>query len=203
MDLGNRLARKATGFPRAFAAAVLVAGLFPQVVAFADDGVGQGAAPLDRARPLEGRGATANPTANGVTLPQGASEDWWRRVQRGLAEGEYHPSDNGRGLQAPNRTHNLRTYFESTGIRLHDRTAAGSPELAGLSLIGMGHGDNLGAVPAGTVNRSAARVEIRRPSIIEWYENSARGLEQGFIPICIDQSPCAHLRWPMDMIFHG
>ena len=23
------------------------------------------------------------------------------------------------------------------------------------------------------------------------------------IPICIDQNPCAHLRRPMDMIFHG
>ena len=51
------------------------------------------------------------PTAK-TPLPGGASQDWWNRVQRGLTECEYHASENGEGLQAPNRAHNLRTYFE-------------------------------------------------------------------------------------------
>jgi|GEM_PF-1516675 len=105
---------------------------------------------------------------------------WWKNVQRNLAKYEYYPSESGKGLQAPNRAHNLRTYFDSTGIRLQDRTAVGSPELAGLSLVGIGRGDVLAPVEAGTVTHAGARVEIQRSGVIEWYENSPRGLEQGF-----------------------
>ncbi|MEE8361777.1 MAG: PKD domain-containing protein, partial [Gemmatimonadales bacterium] len=155
-------------------------GLFPQAVAFAGDGADQGASAPGAARPLEAKDAIANPSAKVAKLPRGASQDWWGKVQRGLATYEYRPSENARGLQAPNRAHNLRTYFGPTGIRLHDRTAAGSPELAGLSLAGIGRGENLEPVPAGTVNHSKTRVEIRRTGIVEWYENTPTGLEQGF-----------------------
>ena len=72
------------------------------------------------ARPELAHPAAPLPAANG---------DWLARAQRQLAEREYQASANGEGLQAPNRAHNLRTYFEPTGIRVHDRTAAGSPEL--------------------------------------------------------------------------
>lgn len=113
-------------------------------------------------------------------FPGGADEVWWSRVQRGLAEGEYHPAENRQGLQAPNRAHNLRTYFEPTGIRVHDRTAPGGPELVSLSFAGMGRGAGLAPVAAGVVTHAGARVEIRRPGVVEWYENSAQGLEQGF-----------------------
>ena len=114
-------------------------------------------------------------------------QNWWKNVQRNLAEYEYHPSENGKGLQAPNRAHNLRTYFDSTGIRVYDRTeAAGSPELAGLSLVRIGRGDALVPVSEGKVSHAGTRVEIRRDRIVEWYENSAKGLEQGFT---LEQQP--------------
>ena len=112
--------------------------------------------------------------------PGDASEDCWSSVPRGPVERDYHVSENGKGLQAPNRTHNLRTYFDPTGVRLHDRTAAREPTLVGLSLVGMGRGAELEPVESGTVTYARARVEIRRPGIIEWYENSPLGLEQGF-----------------------
>ena len=115
-----------------------------------------------------------------TSLPKGVNEEWWSSVQGGLARHEYHPRQNDKGLQAPNRAHNLRTYFDSTGIRVQDRTATGSPELAALSLTDMGRGKSLEAVPAGTVHQTESRVEIRRPGVIEWYKNSAEGLEQGF-----------------------
>ena len=131
-----------------------------------------------------GIAATRGPAAGDVvetaaesSLPSGASGDWWRRVQRGLAATEYHPSRNAIGLQAPNRAHNLRTYFGARGIRLHDRTAVGGPELAGLSLVGTGRGTALAPVAAGTVTQTGRRVEIRRAGIVEWYENTPRGLE--------------------------
>jgi len=98
----------------------------------------------------------------------------------GIADREYQASQNGEGLQAPNRRHNLRTYFEASGIRVRDRTAPGSSLLLGLSLIGVGRGEPLAPVPPGDVVAEGARVEIRRPKLIEWYVNSQRGLEQGF-----------------------
>ena len=99
-------------------------------------------------------------------------------MQQGLAAHEYRPSKNIQGLQAPNRAHNLRTYFDGSGIRVYDRTAAEAPQLVGLSLIGLGRGDAVAPVSAGTMGDTTARVEIVRPGVIEWYENSPAGLEQ-------------------------
>ncbi|MDA1326073.1 MAG: PKD domain-containing protein, partial [Proteobacteria bacterium] len=111
-------------------------------------------------------------------LPKSASADWWQRVQRGLAEAEYNPSRNKQGLQAPNRAHNLRTYFGPDGIKLRDRKA--DRALVGLSLNAMGRGTALSPIAAGEVAQSGKRVEIRRPGIVEWYKNTSKGLEQGF-----------------------
>lgn len=107
----------------------------------------------------------------GVDLP---------RLQRALAEREYQVSRNGRGLQAPNRAHDLRTYFDETGIRVHDRTAEGSPELLALALVASGRGAHGTPALPGELVHDGSRVEIRREGLTEWYENSAAGLEQGF-----------------------
>ncbi len=81
------------------------------------------------------------PTAPEAALPSASPlGDGLAAMQRHIAEREYQASANGQGLQAPNRRHNLRTYFGPSGIRVHDRTAAGSPELLGLSLVGLGRG---------------------------------------------------------------
>jgi hypothetical protein len=129
-----------------------------------------------------------------AAAPAGASADasedvdasWLARAQQGLAEKEYRASHNGKGLQAPNRRHNLRTYFEANGIRVHDRTADGSPELLRLKLSGIGRGDALAPVETGEVVSEGGRVEIRRPGLVEWYVNSSSGLEQGFT---LDERP--------------
>ncbi len=121
------------------------------------------------------------PSISKVTKAADAvDEQWWAGVQRALARDEYHPRANDSGLQAPNRAHNLRTYFDPSGIRVHDRTAPGSPELVDLSLVALGRGASLEAVGRGLVQQVGTRVEIRRPGITEWFENSAQGLEQGF-----------------------
>ena len=75
--------------------------------------------------------------------PGVTDRDWLSNLQCALAEYEYHASENGHGLQAPNRSHNLRTYFEATGIRIHDRTEPGSHALVGLSLVGIGRSATL------------------------------------------------------------
>ena len=110
-----------------------------------------------------------------------ASDDALARVQQRIAEREYRASENESGLQAPNRAHNLRTYFEKSGIRVHDRIAGGSPQLFGMSLSGVGRGNTVaGAASGGDVVADGNRVEIRRPGLVEWYVNSPAGLEQGF-----------------------
>jgi hypothetical protein len=101
------------------------------------------------------------------------------RARRHIAGREYRASDGGTGLQAPNRAHDLRTYFDATGVRVHDRTASGSPALVQLTLARVGRA-RLENVAAGTVIADENRVEIHRPGIVEWYVNSPDGLEQGF-----------------------
>jgi hypothetical protein len=121
--------------------------------------------------------------AGGCAAPEAVVEpdaSWLARAQQHLAEREYRASENGQGLQAPNRAHNLRTYFEPTGIRVVDRTAAGSPELLRLQLQAVGRGESLEPLPPGEVASAGARVEIARPGLVEWFENSPAGLEQGF-----------------------
>jgi len=126
------------------------------------------------------------PAAAGVAVaaqpspPQVGDSDWLSRARKGLAEREYAASENGEGLQAPNRRHNLRTYFDASGIRVRDRVARESPELLGLTLVGVGRGGPLMPVVPGELVAEGARIEIRRPGLVEWYVNSPTGLEQGF-----------------------
>ncbi|HIE11786.1 MAG TPA: hypothetical protein EYP62_09240, partial [Kiritimatiellae bacterium] len=48
------------------------------------------------------------PSAEGLgDLDDGLASD--SRLQRGITAAEYRASENGRGLQAPNRAHGLRT----------------------------------------------------------------------------------------------
>jgi len=107
-------------------------------------------------------------------------EAWLARARRHITEREYRASENAAGLQAPNRRHALRTYFEPTGIRVVDRVAAGSPELFALRAARMGRPESLVPVGPGSVASDGARVEIRRDSFVEWYVNGPSGLEQGF-----------------------
>ncbi len=83
------------------------------------------------------RSAEAPTTPEAVEPSTSLGGDGLAAMQRHIAEREYRASPNGQGLQAPNRRHNLRTYFGASGIRVHDRTAEGSPELMCLSLVGL------------------------------------------------------------------
>ncbi|HXV37524.1 MAG TPA: hypothetical protein VEC18_10260, partial [Myxococcota bacterium] len=57
-----------------------------------------------------------------------------------IAEREYRASAIRGGLQAPNRAHDLRTYFETSGIRVHSRTGDSDSALLSLSLVRLGRG---------------------------------------------------------------
>ncbi len=99
---------------------------------------------------------------------------------RRRSRSEHDASLNAQGLQAPDRAQNFRTYFDCSGIRVHDRTSSGSSKLLGLTVVALGRGETFVPVAPGEVVSEGSRVEIRRSGILEWYVNSPEGLEQGF-----------------------
>jgi hypothetical protein len=114
-------------------------------------------------------------------VTDGTDTSWLVHVQEQVVAREYQATENGEGVLAPNRADNLRTFFESTRVRVHDRTASGSPELLRLSLVGVGSGNDLEAVePSELPEAEQEKVRIRRPGLVERYVNSPAGLEQGF-----------------------
>ena len=113
-------------------------------------------------------------------VPAEPVENWWISTSRNFAAYEYIPSVGKFGLQAPNRAHNLRTYFLPDGIRVHERANPESPILLQMSLARFGRTNLLSEIVPGMVNHFNDRVEIRRKELIEWYKNSSQGLEQGF-----------------------
>jgi hypothetical protein len=102
------------------------------------------------------------------------------RMRQWLGAREYWAGPSRGGLQAANRAHGLRAYFDGTGVRIHQRTARGPSQLLALSVSGIGRGNTLAVVGPGEVVSRRARIEIRRAGVVEWYENSTAGLEQGF-----------------------
>src|SRR4030095_9576674 len=52
----------------------------------------------------------------------GAGEEWSQAVMANLARAEYQATLTPKGLQAPNRAHNLRTTFGDRGIAVVPRT---------------------------------------------------------------------------------
>jgi hypothetical protein len=106
------------------------------------------------------------------------SQNWLSAAQGEMARREYHVSQADRGLQAPNRAQGFRTYFDPMGVRLVDRTNDAS--LVDLRLREWGRDGAMHAVAPGRVTHQGPRVEIIRPDVVEWYENRAEGLEQGF-----------------------
>ncbi len=115
-----------------------------------------------------------------VEPPEGVNGFWWASVCRAIAEAEYHATLAGNRYQAPNRAHGLRTYFGPEGIDVVERTIQERPSLFHLSLSEMGRGEHMTPVGSGVLSAEGGRVEIRRPQLVEWYENSVLGLEQGF-----------------------
>ena len=122
--------------------------------------------------------------AESAAAAAGAPGDWWAQVQKNIAAEEYHvtwqdktslPEVAG-AYQAPNRAHDLRTYFTEAGPRVVRRTAETPEWVWGLELVGMrNEPPDLQEIVA-----DGNRIEYRRDGLTEWYVNSDKGLEQGF-----------------------
>ena len=83
-----------------------------------------------------------------------------------------------RAYQAPNRAHELRTYFTPAGFVVTSRTR---PEGAGVGpAVAAGACGATRAPPPAALAADGNRIEYRRGPLTEWYVNDERGLEQGF-----------------------
>ncbi len=129
-------------------------------------------------------GASGPPTSK-ADVPQ----DWLFRAQQNIAQSEYnvtwqdHAALPGLGAawQAPNRAHDLRTYFTSAGPRVVRRTDEVGSWTWGLELTGFGGGVSPSSPPSlNDVCTEGNRITFERDGLAEWYVNSEAGLEQGF-----------------------
>jgi len=140
---------------------------------------------LSRHQPL----AQPSESAETKTAVDGVSQDWWSATQQNIRQAEYNLTwqtgtylrDLPAAYQAPNRAHNLRTYFTPEGIRVIPRITENSPAWEwNLNLTGYGYADNIQPISPATLTPNENRMDYHRGTLTEWYLNAEKGLEQGF-----------------------
>ena len=130
--------------------------------------------------------SAADSGESAVQLPPGASDDWWAAVLEDIRVSEYNINwqeqtdlpEIKAAYQAPNRAHNLRTYFTPDGVKVIPRTS--TDWNWGLSLRGYGFEGDVKPVTDAELSISENRIEYQREGLTEWYVNDEEGLEQGF-----------------------
>ncbi|MBN1136876.1 MAG: hypothetical protein JXM73_09830, partial [Anaerolineae bacterium] len=139
----------------------------------------------------------AHPPANApvvetATITPGISPDWWSTVQETIRTSEYYVTwqdqtylaDLPAAYQAPNRAHNLRTYFSPDGPIVIPRTwteeTSIPPWRLEMALAAWGRAGALAAPSPATLEATENRIEYRRDQVVEWYRNDENGLRQGF-----------------------
>jgi len=93
----------------------------------------------------------------------------------GMDDHSYEISKRAGSLTAENSEQELSAVFKPGGV--HIRT--GEADL-GMALVGYGYGDHLRGASSVIPRANQNRVEYRRGTLTEWYENGPFGLEQGF-----------------------
>ncbi|NLF01274.1 MAG: hypothetical protein GX601_09890 [Anaerolineales bacterium] len=127
-----------------------------------------------------------------IPVAAGTSSDWWATVQEALDALEYYVTwqeqtylpDLQTAYQAPNRAHNLRTYFGAAGPIVIPRKwleeTNSPPWRLELTLTAWGRAGALEAVAPAMLEATENRIEYRRGEVVEWYQNEEDGLRQGF-----------------------
>ena len=112
----------------------------------------------------------------------GADECWWQEVSAKIEREEYAAQSTEQGLQAPNRAHSLRTTFGERGIEIVPRSAKNVAPAWHFAweTTGFGRPGRMKEVSPSAPSAAGARVIYQRDGWSEWYENTAKGLEQGF-----------------------
>src|SRR5262245_57150650 len=108
------------------------------------------------------------------------SDAWLKSVTASIGAAEYQFTQRGDAWMAPNRAHNLRLAFDARGMRVTPRTTPGREFVLELRTSAFGRDGALVDQSDGALSAQGARLTIARSQLIEWYENDARGVEQGF-----------------------
>ena len=107
--------------------------------------------------------------------------DWLAQAQRTSPSASTGRARTARASRRRTAPTTCAPTSSQTGIRVHDRTAAGSPEL--LRAVARGRRARRRARARSRrrarSSRDGARVEIRRPGLVEWYVNSRGGPRAG------------------------
>jgi hypothetical protein len=142
--------------------------------------------------PPGGELAAALSPSQSASLTAGVDADWWSAVQEEIARSEYHVTwqdstylaDVPAAYQAPNRAHDLRTYFGSDGPIVIPRTGQEGGEAPAwrweARLVAWGRAGALLPVPTASLVASDNRIDYERSTLREWYLNDEEGIEQGF-----------------------
>jgi len=134
------------------------------------------------APPSEAPSPTAPPAVDPACAAAGAGEGWLSRTQRAIAEEEYRATADAAGFQAPNRAQGFRTRFGEASITVIPRMAADEEPAWRFEwrLAQWGRQGRMAPVEPVPPSTNGARVTYERPGLREWYENTPKGLEQGF-----------------------
>lgn len=130
-------------------------------------------------------GSTHSAESSKTSLPAGVSESWWSQAQREIQASEYHATFQSAGLQAPNRAHNLRTWFDEQGalsVCRADASRTPGEWQWGLALVRYGWKDGAmePAAPAKPQPKENVVTYHRGSDMTEWYVNDAKGLKSWF-----------------------
>src|SRR5262249_44835812 len=102
------------------------------------------------------------------------------------------PDKSASPFYANNPGQRLRATFASDGVRVSAASLKTDGKTDGntsentngaelrLQLAGYGYGEQLEPLSNGGLTANAARIEIKKSAITEWYVNKPKGLEQGF-----------------------
>ena len=105
---------------------------------------------------------------------------WISQAKQTVEDAEYEIAWQGEAWQAPNRAHNFRTTFIPEGMRVVPRIEQESSWAWGLTLTGVGRPGAVAPVEPAVLRKDGKRITYDRGGIVEWYDNDARGIEQGF-----------------------
>jgi hypothetical protein len=124
--------------------------------------------------------AALPPSGDLESIP-GASADWWAQVREDLECAAYAATSTATGLQAPNLAHDFRAHYREAMVEVVPR---GGDPAAAWSLswrtARVGRPGRMREIAPTAAELRGSRVLYAHPGIVEWYENRADGLEQGF-----------------------
>lgn len=130
-----------------------------------------------QSQPLPGGGPSPDEAA---LRAAGVDGDWWSQALARIQALEYEASVSDQGLQAPNRAQDLRTRFGPAAITIVPRRQAEPCWQWSWQTLAWGREGDRRIAGEAQLSGAGNRVTYTRPGLVEWYENRAEGLEQGF-----------------------